>query len=175
VASLMAVATRSAAYTFQAPGEALFASRVGMMIPGIDQVVEYGPRHGGPGGQSVLMGKEAPDAEFGAQNWPWTPKALPIYHFGHPSDPIFMGGCRGRWSLCYVAGYGMDTKCHIGYKCMYPHPVNKGTPKKGDYDIKTHVMVEVIKNVLVPHDVPDCQVVKYGPDGCQDCNEWEFL
>ncbi|KAI9179975.1 putative lipase atg15 [Blastocladiella emersonii ATCC 22665] len=84
LSSLLATTYRTAAVTFEAPGERLFAERLG------------------------LIGLFAEDTAH-----------LPIYHFGHNADPIFIGRCRGPRSSCYFAGYAMETKCHLGRVCTY--------------------------------------------------------
>ncbi|CEG68919.1 hypothetical protein RMATCC62417_05080 [Rhizopus microsporus] len=39
---------------------------------------------------------------------------LPIWHFGHTADPLFIGVCTGPMSSCYYAGYAMESRCHAG-------------------------------------------------------------
>ena len=45
-----------------------------------------------------------------------------IYHFGNTADPIFTGTCTGVASTCYLTGYAMESKCHIGSTCVYKNP-----------------------------------------------------
>ncbi|KAF8979189.1 putative lipase atg15, partial [Entomortierella lignicola] len=33
---------------------------------------------------------------------------LPLFHFGHTADPVFMGVCNGPSSTCYYTGYAME-------------------------------------------------------------------
>ncbi|ORZ41579.1 Alpha/Beta hydrolase protein [Catenaria anguillulae PL171] len=84
VSALLATHFQVPAVTFEAPGERLFAERLGLTLPGQDT------------------------------------STLPIYHFGHNADPIFIGRCRGPRSSCYFAGYAIETKCHVGNVCVYP-------------------------------------------------------
>ena len=76
--------------TFEAPGEALAASRLGLPSP--------------PGSN--------PNAMQTRQN-------TGIYHIGHTADPIYMGSCNGATSACTLGGYAMETQCHTGKVCVY--------------------------------------------------------
>ncbi|KNE58311.1 hypothetical protein AMAG_05119 [Allomyces macrogynus ATCC 38327] len=185
----------TAAVTYEAPGERLFAQRVGLTLPE-DQTM------------------------------------LPIWHFGHNADPIFIGQCRGPRSSCYFAGYAMETKCHLGSVCMYkvrsgpvdddddepeddddyyryssrqesqpsalwwwpwnpwpwpgnddeptptsmpmePTPTERAPPVLGwGVDIRHHRIHDVIDYVLDPWPyVPSCTPQK----NCRDCAAWKFV
>ncbi|KAL8818406.1 MAG: hypothetical protein Q9223_002960 [Gallowayella weberi] len=76
--------------TFEAPGEALAALRLGLPIP--------------------------PDTDPSA---PQTRSNTGAYHFGHTADPIFMGTCNSATSGCTLGGYAMETQCHTGNVCIY--------------------------------------------------------
>ncbi|KAL8681413.1 MAG: hypothetical protein Q9186_002488 [Xanthomendoza sp. 1 TL-2023] len=76
--------------TFEAPGEALAANRLGLPIP--------------------------PDTHPSA---PQTRSHTGAYHFGHTADPIFMGTCNSATSGCTLGGYAMETQCHTGNVCIY--------------------------------------------------------
>lgn len=76
--------------TFEAPGEALAAARLGLPTP--------------PGVH--------PSA-------PQTRKYTGAVHFGHTADPIFMGSCNTATSGCTLGGYAMQTECHTGLVCRY--------------------------------------------------------
>ncbi|KAL8694657.1 MAG: hypothetical protein Q9218_000752 [Villophora microphyllina] len=76
--------------TFEAPGEALAAARLGLPAP---------PNSHPSAPQSRL--------NTGA------------YHFGHTADPIFMGSCNAATSACTLGGYAMETQCHTGHVCAY--------------------------------------------------------
>ncbi|KAI4159398.1 MAG: hypothetical protein L6R39_000376 [Caloplaca ligustica] len=77
--------------TFEAPGEALAAARLGLPVP---------PNNGHPGA-------------------PQTRQNTGAYHFGHTADPIFMGTCNSATSGCTLGGYAMETQCHTGNVCIY--------------------------------------------------------
>ncbi|KAL8674130.1 MAG: hypothetical protein Q9168_001467 [Polycauliona sp. 1 TL-2023] len=76
--------------TFEAPGEALAAARLGLPVP--------------------------PDTHPSA---PQTRSNTGAYHFGHTADPIFMGTCNSVTSGCTLGGYAMETQCHTGKVCIY--------------------------------------------------------
>ncbi|KAI4206837.1 MAG: hypothetical protein LQ346_000899 [Caloplaca aetnensis] len=77
--------------TFEAPGEALAAARLGLPVP---------PNNGHPSA-------------------PQTRQHTGAYHFGHTADPIFMGSCNSATSGCTLGGYAMETQCHTGHVCIY--------------------------------------------------------
>ena len=43
----------------------------------------------------------------------------PVWHFGTNGDPVFMGRCYGPGSSCYMAGFAIETGCHLGSVCVY--------------------------------------------------------
>ena len=76
--------------TFEAPGDALAAARLGLPSP--------------------------PTAHASA---PQTRKYTGAVHFGHTADPIFMGSCNAATSACTLGGYSMQTECHTGCVSRY--------------------------------------------------------
>ncbi|KAI0216731.1 putative lipase atg15, partial [Massospora cicadina] len=66
---------------------------------------------------------EAPGRGFmlgGLASMPLRTTAGPsFFHYGHNADPLFLGTCNGRMSLCYLAGYGMDSQCHTSTTCIF--------------------------------------------------------
>lgn len=83
--------------TFEAPGDALAAARLGLPSP--------------------------PSAH---PNAPQTRKNTGAVHFGHTADPIFMGTCNAATSGCTLGGYSMQTECHTGVVCRYDTVEDKG-------------------------------------------------
>ena len=88
--SLLGLTFGIPAVTFEAPGDALAAQRLGLppppgSVPGAPQTREY----------------------TGA------------VHFGHTADPIFMGTCNAATSACTLGGYAMQTQCHSGNVCRW--------------------------------------------------------
>jgi lipase ATG15 len=95
-------------------------------------------------------------------------KDLPIWHFGHTADPIFMGKCNGVLSSCYIAGYALETGCHTGNACIYDTVKDfKWSP-----DIRRHRLGVVIDEVLsVYNDTAECMP----QTNCTDCSAWNYL
>ncbi len=90
VSSLLGLTYGLPVTTFEAYGEALAASRLGIPSP--------------PGSY--------PSA-------PQTRQNTAIYHFGHTADPIFMGTCNAATSGCTLGGYALESQCHLGQVCVY--------------------------------------------------------
>lgn len=90
-----------------------------------------------------------------------------VYHFGHNADPIFMGTCNGRMSLCSIAGYVLDTQCHTGYTCTYDAVGRLGVSK----GILTHRMKWVLDHVIPKWetDMPECVQAD-----CSDCSAYDY-
>lgn len=78
-----------------------------------------------------------------------------VYNFGLSLDPIFLGDCE----MCHLAGYLMETKCQLGYTCLYSIP--------GIENIYYHQIDVVVKYLNLP--IPFCQI-----QNCTDCNNWKF-
>ncbi|OMJ17144.1 putative lipase ATG15, partial [Smittium culicis] len=101
-------------------------------------------------------------------------KRLPIWHIGHTADPIYMGTCNGPISVCSLGGYTMESKCHLGNRCVFD------TVKYLNWnsDIRTHRIVQVIYGVLEPWgnknknlEMPKCHPLTE----CKDCEQWVFV
>ncbi|KAI9295251.1 alpha beta-hydrolase [Neoconidiobolus thromboides FSU 785] len=96
------------------------------------------------------------------------PEEAHIWHFGHNTDPIYMGECQGVLSACYIGGYAMESKCHTGKICVYD------TKKERDWsmDILKHRIGVVIEEVInYFDDVPECKLEN--PE-CKDCISWLY-
>lgn len=151
VASLVAQTYALPAVTFQAPGERLAAKRLGLPIrpkslhvsPDLFQVTK--DHHPEPD----------PKEDF-AKN---------IWAFGHTADPLFMGTCGGITSLCWSAGFAMETHCHSGLECVYD-VVNDLGWRQG---VNTHRILTVINDVIPKYNItPTC----VRTDDCVDCFNW---
>ena len=88
--SLVALTYGLPVVTFEAPGEAMAARRLGLPTP--------------PG---YRLGAHQERVSTGG------------FHFGHNADPIFMGTCNTYSSVCTIAGYAMESVCHSGQACVY--------------------------------------------------------
>lgn len=97
-----------------------------------------------------------------------------IYHIGHNADTIYTGKCNGILSWCYLAGYIIETKCHVGHVCDYD-AINVLGIKES---ITTHPVKYVIENIIkewkngseTPQ-LPDC---KMNID-CTECDNWIYV
>ncbi|CAG8560065.1 9676_t:CDS:2 [Funneliformis mosseae] len=135
LASLLAIKYNLPAFAFQAPGELLYAKRLGL-------------------------------------NTTQNPN---IYHFGHTADPIFMGACNGVTSTCYHWGYAMETKCHVGFSCLYDTKSKLGW----NSNILKHGLELFIEKVIDKWDkitkgeeeVAEC----FKEENCEDCKNWKFF
>lgn len=92
-----------------------------------------------------------------------------IYNFGHNADIIFTGKCNGKLSLCYLGGYNIETKCHIGKVCEYD-AINKLNISES---IFTHKLKYVIEKIMPEweHDFPECKF----NNSCIDCEKWSYI
>lgn len=89
LAGTLAFAFNLYGIAFEAPGDALFAHRLGFVSrPGSDEYAEQ-------------------------------IKRSKVYYIGNTGDPIFKGTCSGYSSSCFLAGYDIRTKCHLGRECVY--------------------------------------------------------
>ena len=193
IAALAALETGNAAVTFEAPGDQLYARRLGIGAG----AVAGGPVGGGRmGGSKSGGGGKSGGGKSGAGSGevsPPPPSPPPIWQFGSRSDPIFMGECKGALSACYHAGYAMETKCHVGYTCYLDVDVDDDNGKDGGasgdnggnhndnynekaaavkIDIRAHRMSSVMASIQSPVTfAPACQ--RPSPE-CRDCEQWTF-
>lgn len=148
VASLVAQTYALPAVTFQAPGERLAAQRLGLPIVSkseVDLVTALKSNNGTTRNNTAF-----------AHN---------IWSFGHTADPLFMGTCGGITSLCWSAGFAMETHCHSGLECVYD-VVNDFGWRQG---VNTHRILNVIHDVISKYNsTPEC----VRTDDCVDCFNW---
>lgn len=97
VSSLLGLTFGLPVVTFEAPGDALAAGRLGLPSP--------------------------PNSQH---SFPQTRKNTGVYHFGQTADPVFMGSCNSVTSACTLAGYSFETQCHTGETCIYDTVEDKG-------------------------------------------------
>jgi lipase ATG15 len=91
-----------------------------------------------------------------------------IYHFGHNADIIFTGKCNGRFSWCYLGGYILETRCHIGYVCEYDSIKKLGI----DESIFTH-KIKYVRQNIIPFWNGTLPVCKLTPS-CKECENWTY-
>ncbi|KAI6017106.1 Alpha/Beta hydrolase protein [Pisolithus marmoratus] len=89
---------------------------------------------------------EAPAEKLAATrlHLPSPPSTHHITHIIHTADPIAMGTCNGVTSTCALAGYAMETRCHLGQVALYDVVSKLGWT----VDIRTHSIVNVIERLL---------------------------
>lgn len=97
VSSLLGMTYGIPVVAFEAPADALAASRLGIPSP--------------PGSRP---------------GFPQSRHYTGAYHFGHTADPVFMGICNGATSICTLGGYAMESQCHTGKRCVYDVVADKG-------------------------------------------------
>ena len=92
-----------------------------------------------------------------------------IYHYGHTADIIFTGRCNGVTSLCYLGGYVIRTKCHIGNVCSYDSIGKLGLSES----LLNHRLDFTIKKLMPmwEDDPPICEP----QTDCSDCEQWSFI
>ncbi|CAO3682500.1 unnamed protein product [Umbelopsis ramanniana] len=94
---------------------------------------------------------------------------IPLWHFGHTADPLFVGVCTGPSSTCWYGGFAMETRCHAGKVCVWDVVNEKGWR----VDIRSHRIHDVIENILKKPEefpIPECK-----PElECVDCALWDY-
>ncbi|KAG2212264.1 hypothetical protein INT47_001623, partial [Mucor saturninus] len=94
---------------------------------------------------------------------------MPIWHFGHTADPIFIGVCTGPLSGCFYAGFAMETRCHTSKVCVWDTVKDKGWRVNVAY----HRIGTIIESILKrPEDFPLPNCVE--ETHCEDCGLWNF-
>lgn len=120
---------------------------------------------------------EAPSEKLAATrlHLPSPPSTQHITHIFHTADPIPMGVCTGVTSSCGIAGYAMETSCHLGKVIRYDTVTHLGW----SVDIRTHSIVQIIDRLLSEdwaqeglegRTVPEAKA----DEDCVDCFNWEF-
>ncbi|KAF8602716.1 alpha/beta-hydrolase [Ceratobasidium sp. AG-I] len=89
---------------------------------------------------------EAPGERMAASrlHLPMPPSTQHITHIYHTADPIAMGTCNGLASSCYLGGYAMESKCHLGQSIIY----DTISELHWSADVRTHGIVVVIEQLL---------------------------
>ncbi|KAI8615221.1 Alpha/Beta hydrolase protein [Chytriomyces sp. MP71] len=164
LAALVALTFDWPAFTYETPGDLLFAKRIGLLPPAPPQFMD------------IFL------------------ETLPIYQFGNNGDPVYLGTCTATiTSSCWLGGYALETKCHIGKECVYDldsdgslvddmYDPNKEAlriswPKhrRANQNINYHKMQFVLDNFLYRWKrVPECKV-NFLNEGCVDCERWSWV
>ncbi|KAJ1498242.1 putative lipase atg15 [Coelomomyces lativittatus] len=107
--------------------------------------------------------------------------ALPVYHVGVDVDPIYLGHCQGVTSPCYLAGYAIETFCHLGHTCRLKVKQNLRLQE----DIKYHrigQVVELLQELKNSQNLTDPTSSLFNSSliqceinhGCHDCRSWKY-
>ena len=122
--------------TFEAVPQALAAKRLGLPTP--------------PGYQSAVHARQNAG----------------VWNFGHTADPVYMGTCNAASSVCTIAGYALQSVCHVGQRCEY----NTVEEWQWRMSMTTHGIRGCIRDVYRAWEgVPSCE-----PDEeCVDCFNWK--
>ncbi|KAI0216732.1 putative lipase atg15 [Massospora cicadina] len=135
LASLVGLKTGTPAFSFEAPGDRLYAERLGLGLSGVDRQPH-------------------------------------IFHFGHNADPIFMGTCNGKLSLCYIGGYAMDSRCHTATECTFDAVGSLGWSQS----ILHHRSSQSLRLYQRwADDTIDIEVKCSKTQDCVDCSDWKFI
>ncbi|KAJ8586221.1 alpha/beta-hydrolase [Rhizopogon salebrosus TDB-379] len=120
---------------------------------------------------------EAPSEKLAATrlHLPSPPSTQHITHVFHTADPIPMGTCTGVTSSCAIAGFAMETKCHLGKVIRYDTVSQLGW----SVDVRTHSILQIIERLLTDDWVEEGQEGRTVPEAkadvdCIDCYNWEF-
>jgi lipase ATG15 len=131
VSSLLGMTFGIPTVTFEAPGEALAASRLGLPAPPISE-----------------------------PSSPATRRSTGTYHFGHTADPVFMGTCNGATATCTLGGYAMESQCHTGLQCIYDTVSDFGWREGiGNHKIRNVIDNVLEKYDSLPKCMPDDECV----------------
>jgi len=126
---------------------------------------------------------------------PIPPSTQHVVHFYNTGDPIAMGTCNGVLSACSVAGYAMETRCHLGKTAVWDtinelgwasdirnHGirilVDKLLAKDGEwYNKKKKKLVDGV--VMMDDDGPQRSLPEAKPEEgdclASECYAWEFV
>ncbi|TFK45946.1 alpha/beta-hydrolase [Heliocybe sulcata] len=116
---------------------------------------------------------EAPGEKLAATrlHLPSPPSTQHITHVYHTADPFPMGTCNGVTSACAIAGYAMESRCHLGKVRKYDTVTKHGWA----VDIRTHGIRVIVERLLAEdweegREVPELT----DEEDCIDCYNWEF-
>lgn len=127
---------------------------------------------------------EAPGEKMASQrlHLPSPPSTQHITHVYHTADPIPMGTCNGVLSTCAIAGYAMESRCHLGKSIIY----DTVTKCNWGVDVRTHPIRVIIEKILAEDwDKPQnssngtavvskgVPIAEYEED-CVECYSWEY-
>ncbi|KAF9810174.1 hypothetical protein IEO21_07105 [Rhodonia placenta] len=121
---------------------------------------------------------EAPGDKLAAKrlHLPSPPSTQHVTHVYHTADPIPQGTCTGVRSVCAIAGFALETGCHIGKVIRYDTVSKLGW----SVDARTHGIHVIVDRLLAEDwDNEDSGINMtipgfYEEEDCVDCHNWEF-
>ncbi|KAL6121709.1 hypothetical protein NUSPORA_01339 [Nucleospora cyclopteri] len=84
-------------------------------------------------------------------------KSDKIVHFGMCNDCIYMGGCETSLSACSLAGYQIETRCHLGVSYCMEAPGFLGIIPHTSFFIEKMIKYGVLLKELDNKDCLDCE------------------
>lgn len=147
MAALLGVTFGRPVVAFESPGDRLAAQRLHLPSPVCHLII-------------VCPARNA--AHFSLRGQPSTQHVTHVYHTADPgqcscllskllsSQLIFpnvivpMGACTGRLSTCWIAGFALETHCHLGKSIVYDTVSNLSW----SVDVRTHPIKVVIDQIL---------------------------
>ncbi|KAJ3020513.1 UNVERIFIED_CONTAM: putative lipase atg15 [Siphonaria sp. JEL0065] len=193
LASLVALTFDLPAFTFEPPGDFQFAKRIGLLPPAPPSFQSTSTS------LDIQFTTSPRKIDSGNENWDDFLETLEIYQFGNDGDPIYLGTCMsGIYSSCWLGGYAIETKCHLGKECVYNMDKDGKKPgggagglnsdkslvlqnqEKEDTEIgslakesiNNHGIQFVLDSFLRKWEyVPECKVRR----ACVDCETWSWL
>lgn len=127
MASLLGVTFGAPVVAFEAPGDRMASRRLHLPQP-VSSTSDYPPV------RTIRSPTFAPQ-----------PDVQHVTHIFHTADPIPMGTCTGVLSSCAIAGYAMESRCHLGRKRVYDTVTRYGW----SVDVRTHRIGIIIDRLLV--------------------------
>jgi putative lipase involved disintegration of autophagic bodies len=106
LASLVALTFDLPSFTYETPGDLLFAKRLGLLPPA-PPTSPPTPPHLSPASphlQSKADGKPRDNVGGGLDDWEPYLETLPIFQFGNDVDPVYIGQCKSVTSSCWFGG-----------------------------------------------------------------------
>ncbi|WFD34359.1 triacylglycerol lipase [Malassezia cuniculi] len=151
-ASLLGITFAVPTVAFEAPGERLAAARLHLPLPP----------------------PEFPDQDAFAR--------APVTHVYNTADPLAMGDCQGPHSLCSIAGYAMETRCHAGRSVIYDTRKYLGWSS----NVLAHRLASVMEllaedwDTLASKHAPHNETLGEVPapvreSNCTECTDWTYI
>ncbi|KAJ7613843.1 Alpha/Beta hydrolase protein [Mycena polygramma] len=122
-----------------------------------------------------VVGFETPGEKMAATrlHLPSPPSTHHITHVYHTGDPIPMGTCTGVTSACALAGFALESKCHLGQRVLYDTVSKRGW----SVDSRQHGIQFIVEKLLNEDWDADAGIEVPAVDeqtDCVDCFNWQY-